>query len=64
MAQPNFRIFAFDPISDAVLARLDSFAVRLNADRAIEYELSRESVYRAQLAGQNVSGIVELAGSR
>ncbi len=55
--QPNFRIFAFDPISDSVLARLDSFAVRLNAERAIEYELSRESVYRAQLAGQNVSEI-------
>lgn len=50
--QPNFHIFAFDPISDSVLARLDSFANRLNAERAIEYELSRESVYRAQLAGQ------------
>jgi hypothetical protein len=55
--QPNFRIFAFDPISDSVLARLDSFAVRLNAERAIEYELSRESVYRAQLSGQSVSEI-------
>lgn len=55
--QPNFRIFAFDPISDNVLARLDSFADRLNAERAIEYELSRESVYRAQLAGQSVPTI-------
>jgi len=55
--QPNFRIFAFDPISDSVLARLDSFAIRLNAERAIEYELSRESVYRAQLAGQTADGI-------
>ncbi len=59
VVQPNFRIFAFDPISDAVLARLDSFAVRLNADRAIEYELSRESVYRAQQAGQHITGIVD-----
>ncbi len=57
VVQPNFRIFAFDPISDGVLARLDGFAARLNAERAVEYELSRESVYRAQLAGQNVSGI-------
>lgn len=55
--QPNFRIFAFDPISDSVLARLDSFATRLNAERAIEYELGRESVYRAQLAGQSAPEI-------
>ena len=57
VVQPNFRIFAFDPISDGVLARLDGFAARLNAERAVEYELSRESVYRAQLAGGNVDGI-------
>jgi hypothetical protein len=57
VVQPNFRIFAFDPISDGVLARLDSFATRLNAERAVEYELSRESLYRAQLAGQSVTGI-------
>ncbi len=55
--QPNFRIFAFDPISDAVLARLDSFANRQNAARAIEYELSRDSVYRAQLEGQSAGQI-------
>ncbi len=57
VVQPNFRIFAFDPISDGVLARLDGFATRLNAERAVEYELSRESVYRAQLAGQSGAGI-------
>jgi hypothetical protein len=57
--QPNFHVFAFDPISDSVLARLDGFANRLNAERAIEYELTRESVYRAQLAGQNVAQITE-----
>lgn len=55
--QPNFRVFAFDPISDSVLARLDSFAVRLNAERAVEYEINRGSVYRAQLAGQDVGQI-------
>ncbi|MCX7708178.1 MAG: helicase-associated domain-containing protein [Anaerolineae bacterium] len=55
--QPNFRIFAFDPISDSVLAQLDSFATRLNAERAIEYELSRDSVYRALLAGQTTREI-------
>ncbi len=57
VVQPNFRIFAFDPISDGVLARLDGFATRLNAERAVEYELSREAVYRAQLAGQSADGI-------
>jgi hypothetical protein len=55
--QPNYRIFAFDPISEAVLARMDSFATRLNAERAIEYELNQASVYRAQLAGQSVAEI-------
>ncbi len=57
VVQPNFRIFAFDPISDVVLARLDSFANRQNAERAIEYELTRETVYRAQLAGQTAGQI-------
>ncbi len=57
VVQPNFRIFAFDPISDAVLARLDGFASRRNAERAIEYELSRETLYRAQLAGQSAGQI-------
>ncbi len=55
--QPNFRIFAFDPISESVLARLDSFANRLNAERVTEYELSQASVYRGQLAGQSVTEI-------
>lgn len=57
VVQPNFRIFAFDPISDTVLARLDGFASRRNAERAIEYELSRETLYRAQLAGQSAGQI-------
>lgn len=57
VVQPNFRIFAFDPISDTVLARLDSFATRRNAERAIEYELTRETLYRAQLAGQSADQI-------
>lgn len=57
VVQPNFRIFAFDPIADRVLARLDTFATRLNAERAIEYELSRETIYRALLAGQNADEI-------
>jgi len=57
VVQPNFHVFAFDPIPDGVLATLNSFATRLNAERAIEYEITHDSVYRAQLAGQNVSEI-------
>ncbi len=58
VVQPNFRIFAFDPISDAVLARLDSFATRLNAERAVEYELTAGSVYRGLQNGQQVPEII------
>lgn len=58
IVQPNFHVFAFDPISDAVLARLDSFATRLKAERAVEYEITRESIYRALQAGQQLAKIV------
>lgn len=58
VVQPNFHIFAFDPISDAVLARLDSFATRLKAERAVEYEITRDSIYRAQQSGQVVGEII------
>ena len=54
VVQPNFHIFAFDPIADSVLAHLDSFAGRLNAERAIEYEITHEWIYRAQSAGMTV----------
>jgi hypothetical protein len=67
VVQPNFRIFAFDPIGDNVLARLSGFAARLNAERAIEYEMTRETVYRAQLAGTSAleiqAGLEELSGA-
>ena len=48
VVQPNFEIFALDPISDLTLSKLDEFADRLSAERAIKYQLTRESVYRAQ----------------
>lgn len=55
--QPNFHVFAFDPISDRVLARLDTFANRLNAERAIEYEITRDSIYRGLQSGQSTDEI-------
>jgi hypothetical protein len=59
VVQPNFHVFAFDPISDAVLAQLDSFATRLKAERAVEYEITTESIYRAQQNGQRVEEVVQ-----
>jgi len=51
IVQPNFEIFALDPISDLTLSKLDDFAERINAERAIKYRLTRESIYRAQRRG-------------
>lgn len=59
VVQPNFRIFALDPISDHVLATLDQFAERVSAERAIEYKLTRESVYSGQQKRWTVKRITE-----
>jgi hypothetical protein len=59
VVQPNFQIFALDPISDHVLATLDQFAERVSAERAIEYKLTRESVYAAQQKGWTARRVAE-----
>ncbi|UCC64953.1 MAG: helicase-associated domain-containing protein [Anaerolineae bacterium] len=59
VVQPNFQIFALDPISDHVLATLDQFAERVSAERAIEYKLTRQSVYAGQQRGWTTKRIVE-----
>ena len=59
VVQPNFQIFALDPISDHVLATLDQFAERISAERAIEYKLTRESVYAAQQKGWTAKRVAE-----
>jgi hypothetical protein len=59
VVQPNFEIFALDPISDMTLANLDRFADRISAERAIKYMLTRESVYRAQRNGWTAQRIVD-----
>jgi hypothetical protein len=59
VVQPNFQIMAIGPVALDVLARLDQFADREQADRgAFQYRLSRDSVYRAQQANLPVSDIV------
>jgi hypothetical protein len=59
IVQPNFEMFALDPISDLTLAKLDEFADRMTAERAIKYQITRESVYRAQRNGGNCARIID-----
>ena len=59
VVQPNFEVFALDPISDLALANLDQFAERISAERAIKYHLTRESVYRAQRNGWTARRILD-----
>ncbi len=57
--QPNFQLLALGPVSLALLAQLDLFADRERADLgAFEYRLSRETVYRAQQMGMDVSAVL------
>lgn len=63
IVQPNFQIFVMEPTGEDVLFRLDQMADRLRADQAIEYELTRDSVYRAQRAGLDAEAIVEFLES-
>lgn len=56
--QPNFQIFAFDSTGEDILFTLDRIAERVRADRATEYELTRESIYRAQQAGMDGTTII------
>jgi hypothetical protein len=60
IVQPNMQITALDPIQDAVLANLDRFSERLSAERAVEYRLTRASVYVAQQAGWDAERIKAL----
>jgi hypothetical protein len=60
VVQPNFELFALDPISDLTLAELDEFAERVNAERAIKYRLTRASIYRAQKKGWTTERIIDV----
>jgi hypothetical protein len=59
IVQPNFELYALDPISDLTLAKLDEFADRVSAERAIKYQLTRESIYRAQRNGWTSARIID-----
>jgi hypothetical protein len=63
IVQPNLHIIALDPIQEATLINLDHFAERLTAERAVEYQLTRLSVYHGQQTGWEAPRIKEfLAG--
>jgi len=51
IVQPNLHIVALDPVNDTLLVALDAFAERQSAERAVEYRLTRASVYAGQQAG-------------
>ena len=53
----NLHIVALDPVNDTTLVTLDQFAERLNAERAVEYQFTRASVYRGQQQGWEVPRI-------
>ena len=57
IVQPNLHVVALDPVNDALLVALDAFAERLTAERAVEYHLTRASVYAGQQAGWSAERI-------
>ncbi len=57
IVQPNFEIFALDPVSDYTLSILDEFAERVKSEHVFAYHLTRESVYQAQQRGMTVQEI-------
>ncbi len=58
VVQPNFQIFAFEPTGEDVLFGLDEVAERVRAEYAVEYRLTRESVYAAQRRGRETPEII------
>lgn len=56
--QPNFQVFAFEPTGEDVLFTLDTIGERVRAEHAIEYQLSRESVYAGQEQGMEIADIL------
>jgi hypothetical protein len=62
VVQPNFELFALDPISDLTLSQLDEFADRMSGERAIKYRLTRKSLYRAQKKGWTAARVLGVLG--
>jgi hypothetical protein len=63
IVQPNFTILALEPISDVVLTELDQFAESRGGERAIAYELTKESLYRGQQMGWDAARVMQFLES-
>ena len=59
IVQPNFAVLALEPIGDSVLAELDQFAESKGGERAMAYELTRESLYRGQRLGWDTARAIQ-----
>lgn len=59
VVQPNYQIFAFEPIDEAVLHQIDRIAERVRTESAIEYRLTQAAVYRAQQRGVTADEILD-----
>jgi hypothetical protein len=57
IVQPDYTVTAFDPVSDAVLHKIDQFAQRISAERAVVYRLTQGSVYAGQKKGWDAAQI-------
>jgi hypothetical protein len=58
VVQPNFQVFAFEPTGEDVLFQLDRLAERVSVQQAIEYRITRESIYSAQQSGMEANDIL------
>ncbi len=58
VVQPNFQVFAFEPVREAVLFFLDRIAERRRVDQATEYELTRDSISQGMQLGLTLADIL------
>ncbi|MCS6773260.1 MAG: helicase-associated domain-containing protein [Thermoflexales bacterium] len=59
VVQPNFTILALEPVSDLALADLESFADFQGGERALHYQLTRQSAYRGQSKGWTAARVIQ-----
>jgi Helicase conserved C-terminal domain len=58
VVQPNFQVFVFEPTGEDVVFGLDRLAERVSMQQAIEYRITRDSIYQAQQSGMHVTEIL------
>ena len=60
VVQPNFQILALGDVPDETLFALSELAELVRVEQAVEFKLTRESVYAAQQAGWTPVAILDL----